>query len=244
MMQDTKYALITGASGDIGREIALSLAKQGFHLYLHYYRNDAAIQLLQEALRHFDVDVIPIQADFTNSEAITTLQEAIFQVDVFVHAAGTSYYGLFQDMSELEMKQLWDIHVHVPMQLLQSLLPKLQRSTAGRIIFISSIWGEVGAAMEVAYSAVKGAQIAFCKALAQEIALSGTTVNVVSPGMVDTKMNQLFSEEEKSALLTEIPLSRFAKPEEVGEAVAFLASDGARYMTGQTLRLNGGWFMR
>ncbi|WP_137657290.1 elongation factor P 5-aminopentanone reductase [Listeria newyorkensis] len=244
MREDTKYALITGASGDIGREIAIALAKQGFHLYLHYYRNEKAIALLQEELVLFGVDVIPIQADFTNSDAISRLQDSVFQLDVFVHAAGNSYYGLFQDMPDQEITNLWDIHVHFPMQLLQKWIPKLQRSDAGRIIFISSIWGEVGAAMEVAYSAVKGAQIAFCKALAQEVAASGTTVNVVSPGMVDTKMNHLFDEEEKTALLTDIPMHRFAKPSEVGEVVAFLASDRASYMTGQTMRLDGGWFMR
>lgn len=242
--KDTKYALVTGASGDIGREIAIALAKEGFHLYLHYYRNEQAIQLLREELLSFHVDVIPIQADFTNSDMITRLQESIFQLDVFVHAAGNSYYGLFQDTPDQELKNLWDIHVHFPMQLLQKWIPKLQQSESGRIIFISSIWGEVGAAMEVAYSAVKGAQIAFCKALAQEIALSGTTVNVVSPGMVDTKMNHLFDEEEKTAILADIPMHRFAKPSEVGDVVVFLASDRASYITGQTMRLNGGWFMR
>lgn len=244
LRNDTKCALVTGASGDIGREIAIALAKQGFHLYLHYYRNKEAIQLLREELLVFDVDVIPIQADFTNSGQIAWLQESIFQLDVFVHAAGNSYYGLFQDMPDQEIKNLWDIHVHFPMQLLQKWIPKLQHSQSGRIIFISSIWGEVGAAMEVAYSAVKGAQIAFCKALAQEIAATGTTVNVVSPGMVDTKMNHLFNEEEKTAIITEIPMHRFANPSEIGEAVAFLASDRASYMTGQTMRLDGGWFMR
>lgn len=238
-----KYALITGASGAIGQAIALKLAKQGFHLYLHYRANKDSIDQLIPKLLAEGVDVIPIQADFSKSEDMSHVEAQLFQIDLFVHAAGNSYYQLFQDTEMAAVDELWDIHVRFPMQLLQGILPKLLKNKEGRIIFISSIWGEIGASMEVAYSTVKGAQIAFCRALSKELASSGVTVNVVSPGYIETAMNQGFDEGEKQAIQAEIPLRHFGKSDDVAEAVAFLASSDSHYITGQVLRINGGWLM-
>lgn len=243
MDKETKYAFVTGASGEIGQAICISLAKAGWNLYLHYYQNRQAVEDIVPQLQAENIDVILIQADFDDFSSLKEIEKQVFQVDAFIHAAGHSHYALFQDTTDLDMTKLWNVHMYMPMRLIQIFIPKLMKSQQGRIVFISSIWGEIGASMEVVYSTVKGAQIAFCKALSQEVGLSGITVNAVTPGVVKTKMMDQFSLEEKEILRQEIPLKRFAKPEEIAETVEFLTSKKASYITGEVLRLNGGWLM-
>lgn len=243
MDKETKYAFVTGASGEIGQTICIALAKAGWNLYLHYYQNRQAVEDIVPKLQAENIDVILIQADFDDFSSLKEIEKQVFQVDAFIHAAGHSHYALFQDTTDLDMTKLWNVHMYMPMRLIQIFIPKLMKSQQGRIVFISSIWGEIGASMEVVYSTVKGAQIAFCKALSQEVGLSGITVNAVTPGVVKTKMMDQFSLEEKEILRQEIPLKRFAKPEEIAETVEFLTSKKASYITGEVLRLNGGWLM-
>lgn len=243
MDKETKYAFVTGASGEIGQAICIALAKAGWNLYLHYYQNRQAVEDIVPQLQVENIDVILIQADFDDFSSLKEIEMQVFQVDAFIHAAGHSHYALFQDTTDLDMTKLWNVHMYMPMRLIQIFIPKLMKSQQGRIVFISSIWGEIGASMEVVYSTVKGAQIAFCKALSQEVGLSGITVNAVTPGVVKTKMMDQFSLEEKEILRQEIPLKRFAKPEEIAETVEFLTSKKASYITGEVLRLNGGWLM-
>ncbi|MBC1706678.1 SDR family oxidoreductase [Listeria welshimeri] len=243
MDKETKYAFVTGASGEIGQAICIALAKAGWNLYLHYYQNRQAVEDIVPKLQVENIDVILIQADFDDFSSLKEIEKQVFQVDAFIHAAGHSHYALFQDTTDLDMTKLWNVHMYMPMRLIQIFIPKLMKSQQGRIVFISSIWGEIGASMEVVYSTVKGAQIAFCKALSQEVGLSGITVNAVTPGVVKTKMMDQFSLEEKEILRQEIPLKRFAKPEEIAETVEFLTSKKASYITGEVLRLNGGWLM-
>ncbi|MBC1412132.1 SDR family oxidoreductase [Listeria welshimeri] len=243
MDKETKYAFVTGASGEIGQAICIALAKAGWNLYLHYYQNRQAVEDIVPKLQAENIDVILIQADFDDFSSLKEIEKQVFQVDAFIHAAGHSHYALFQDTTDLDMTKLWNVHMYMPMRLIQIFIPKLMKSQQGRIVFISSIWGEIGASMEVVYSTVKGAQIAFCKALSQEVGLSGITVNAVTPGVVKTKMMDQFSLEEKEILRQEIPLKRFAKPEEIAETVEFLTSEKASYITGEVLRLNGGWLM-
>ncbi|MBC1464865.1 SDR family oxidoreductase [Listeria welshimeri] len=243
MDKETKYAFVTGASGEIGQAICIALAKAGWNLYLHYYQNRQAVEDIVPQLQAENIDVILIQADFDDFSSLKEIEKQVFQVDAFIHAAGHSHYALFQDTTDLDMTKLWNVHMYMPMRLIQIFISKLMKSQQGRIVFISSIWGEIGASMEVVYSTVKGAQIAFCKALSQEVGLSGITVNAVTPGVVKTKMMDQFSLEEKEILRQEIPLKRFAKPEEIAETVEFLTSKKASYITGEVLRLNGGWLM-
>ncbi|MBC1289364.1 SDR family oxidoreductase [Listeria welshimeri] len=243
MDKETKYAFVTGASSEIGQAICIALAKAGWNLYLHYYQNRQAVEDIVPQLQAENIDVILIQADFDDFSSLKEIEKQVFQVDAFIHAAGHSHYALFQDTTDLDMTKLWNVHMYMPMRLIQIFIPKLMKSQQGRIVFISSIWGEIGASMEVVYSTVKGAQIAFCKALSQEVGLSGITVNAVTPGVVKTKMMDQFSLEEKEILRQEIPLKRFAKPEEIAETVEFLTSKKASYITGEVLRLNGGWLM-
>ncbi|MBC6125533.1 SDR family oxidoreductase [Listeria welshimeri] len=243
MDKETKYAFVTGASGEIGQAICIALAKAGWNLYLHYYQNRQAVEDIVPQLQAENIDVILIQADFDDFSSLKEIEKQVFQVDAFIHAAGHSHYALFQDTTDLDITKLWNVHMYMPMRLIQIFIPKLMKSQQGRIVFTSSIWGEIGASMEVVYSTVKGAQIAFCKALSQEVGLSGITVNAVTPGVVKTKMMDQFSLEEKEILRQEIPLKRFAKPEEIAETVEFLTSKKASYITGEVLRLNGGWLM-
>ncbi|EAF5665502.1 SDR family oxidoreductase [Listeria innocua] len=243
MDKDIKYAFVTGASGEIGQAICISLAKAGWNLYLHYHQNKQAVENLLPLLQAEKIDVFLIQADFDDVASLAEMEKQVFQVDAFIHVAGHSHYALFQDTTDIETTKLWNVHMFMPMRLIRTFIPKLMKSNQGRIVFISSIWGEVGASMEVVYSTVKGAQIAFCRALSQELGPSGITVNAVTPGAVETKMMDQFSANEKEELREEIPLKRFAKPEEIAETVEFLISKKASYITGEVLRLNGGWLM-
>jgi len=237
-----KYALITGASGEIGSAIAKKLAGEGYSLYLHYNQNEKGIQLLIEQLQRFENDYIPIQADLSLATGYEKVADQIFSLDAIVHNSGQSHYGLLVDLKEEELDQIMKVHVTAPILLTKRLLPKLISKRSGQIVVISSIWGQTGAACEVAYSAAKGAQIAFVKALSKEVSLNGITVNAVAPGAVQSRMLQSLTEEELCALKEDIPVGRLGTGEDVAEAVAFLLSTKSQYITGHTLAVNGGWY--
>jgi 3-oxoacyl-[acyl-carrier protein] reductase len=145
------------------------------------------------------------------------------------------------DIKDAEIRQMVQLQITSPYMLSKELIPEMVRKKSGSIIVISSIWGEIGASCEVLYSMVKGGQNTFVKALAKELAPSGIRVNAIAPGAVATDMLQAFSEEDLADLKDEIPLGRIGKPEEIGEAVLFLSSNRASYITGQVLSVNGGW---
>lgn len=237
-----KYALITGASGGIGSAMAKKLAKEGYSLYLHYHKNEEGMRQLLRELPTSENEFLPIQADLTKKEGVERLCENIFTLDAIIHNCGQSHYGLLVDLEDEELELLMNLHVTAPILLTKRLLPKLMRNRYGQIVVISSIWGQTGAACEVAYSAAKGAQIAFVKALSKEVALSGITVNAVAPGAIQTSMLDNFSDEELQELKDEIPTGRLGSSEDVAEAVSFLLSSKSRYITGQTLAVNGGWY--
>lgn len=237
-----KYVLITGASGTIGTEIARTLAKEGYHLYLHYHQNQAAMARLMEELRPLGGEYIPIQADLSLEDGFKLLARQIFSLDAIIHNSGQSQYGLLTDLQEQELDALLHLHVRTPLLLTGQLLPKLTAKQHGRIIVVSSIWGQTGAACEVAYSTVKGAQIAFVKALSKETARAGITVNAVAPGAVESAMMASFDQDELEQIKEEIPSGRLGHPEEIASAVAFLMNQKAAYITGQTIAVNGGWY--
>ena len=236
-----KFILITGASGGIGQAVALKLAKQGYSLYLHYNKNQTEIRKLIHSLEMYQGEYIPIMADLSLANGYRQLASQIFTLDGIVHNAGHSLYGLLQDLNEEELAGLIQVSVTTPLLLTKELLPKLIAKKNGSIIVVSSIWGQTGAAFEVAYSTVKGAQIAFAKALSKEVAPSGIRVNTVAPGAVETPMLSGFSPDELSAVKEEIPLSRLGTPEDIANGVNFLLSQESSYITGQVLAINGGW---
>ena len=242
MWKIVKYALITGASGGIGQAIACNLAAKGYQLYLHYNKDEQSIKGLMEKLHPYGGDYIPIQADLSVLGSHKKVISEIFSLDAIVHCGGNSQYGLLVDLQQEEAEALLNVHVLSPLMLTKELLPKFLVKGSGNIVVITSIWGQTGAACEVAYSTAKGAQIAFVKALSKEVALNGIRVNAIAPGAVATPMMDGFTQEEVDQIAYEIPMGRLGQPDEIARSVAFLLSDESSYMTGQVLALNGGWY--
>lgn len=239
----SKFALITGASGGIGRAVAFALAEKGFNLYVHYNSNKNSVDtLITELAEKFGGEYHPVQADLGESGSYKAIVPHIFSLDVIVHCGGTSVSGLFQDLADEEAGRLFNVHVLNPILLTKALLPKLLAKKGGSIVFISSIWGQTGAACEAAYSAAKGAQISFVKALGKELAPSGIRVNAVAPGVVETAMLNQFTESELDEIADDIPMGRIGHAVEVANGVVFLVSEQASYITGQILAINGGWY--
>ncbi|MDQ0270157.1 elongation factor P 5-aminopentanone reductase [Cytobacillus purgationiresistens] len=237
-----KFALITGASGGIGQAIALNLAEQGYSLYLHYNQNQVEMERLLKRLSLFNGEFIPIQADLSEKGNYKKVSDNIFSIDVIVHCSGASHYGLFTELEDETAEMMFNLHMMSPVLLTKMLLPKMLNKGKGSIIFISSIWGQTGAACEVIYSTVKGSQNAFVKALSKEVALSGIRVNAIAPGAVDTVMMSGFTNEERAEIENDIPMGRIGVPENIADAASFLISDKASYITGQVIAVNGGWY--
>jgi 3-oxoacyl-[acyl-carrier protein] reductase len=237
-----KFVLITGASGGIGQAVACLLAEKGYHLYLHYNQNQEKIRDLLNRLKQYGGEYIPIHADLAKPDGYKKIHSEIFALDAIVHCGGMSHYGLLVDLKQEEAEALINVHVLNPLLLTKELLPKLLKKGSGNIIVISSIWGQTGASCEVAYSMVKGAQIAFVKSLNKEVALNGIRVNAIAPGAIETKMLEGFTKDEIDQLAYEIPMGRLGQPEEIAKVVAFLLSDDSSYITGQVLAVNGGWY--
>lgn len=237
-----KFVLITGASGGIGRAIALKLAEEGYSLYLHYHQNKQSIEDLLDKLSVFSGEFIPIQADLTTSNGYKKVAESVFSIESIIHNGGFSHYGLFVDMDNKAIENMIMVHMTSPMLLVKELLPKMYSQQNGNILFITSIWGQTGAACEVAYSTVKGAQISFVKSLSKELALNGIRVNGIAPGAVNTSMLSSFNAEDMDMMKADIPMGRLGDPREIAESVSFLISNKASYITGQILNVNGGWY--
>ncbi|UAC49437.1 SDR family oxidoreductase [Bacillus aquiflavi] len=238
-----KYVLITGASGGIGQATAKKLAKEGYSLYLHYYKNDKGIVTLLNDLQQFPGEYIPIKADLAKKAGYKKIAEYIFSLYGIVHNAGHSHYGMFVDLDESTLESLVQVHVTTPLLLTKELLPKMIQHRSGNIVVISSMWGQTGSACEVAYSAVKGAQISFVKALSKEAALNGIRVNGIAPGAIQTAMLSNFSKEELISIEENIPMGKIGNPENIADTVAFLLSEQSSYITGQIIAVNGGWYM-
>lgn len=226
--------LVVGSSGDIGSAIVTQLLRQNHTVIAHHFTT------LQSNLT-FRNGVTFWQQDLTS--IIDYIPDELKEVDVIIYAAGTAYYELFQSSLESKINEQYMIHVHNLMKITQALLPYMIRQQFGKVIVINSIWGETGASMEVVYSTMKAAQIGFIKSLAKEVALSGITVNGIAPGLVKGKMTNMFSEEEKHEILEDIPLGRYIEPSEIAQMVSFLISDAANNITGQIMRINGGWLI-
>ncbi|MBD7942633.1 SDR family oxidoreductase [Psychrobacillus sp. Sa2BUA9] len=242
---DKRFALVVGASGEIGIAVSHSLAESGWSLYLHFASNKEKMDELLTTLNlaYPEQEFISIQADLSDSNAIEIMANSIFSLQSVVFAQGHSLYKGLEETALNEIQKLFQVHIEHPMFLVGKLSPKLRKHEHSSIIFVGSIWGETGASYEVAYSAAKGAQHAFVKAYAKEVAMQKTTVNVVAPGFIDTKMNAHLDEESRNLILEEIPSGVFGNPQDVANVIAFLASEKAYYITGQIIRVNGGWYI-
>ncbi|ATP39414.1 3-ketoacyl-ACP synthase [Solibacillus sp. R5-41] len=240
-----KFALVCGASGEIGQSICRKLAEDGWSLYLHYNANVEKVQELLEqlAVRYPKQEFLIVHADFSLDDGAQTLASQIYSLQAILFANGHAYYGLLEDTPVNEMVKLWKVHVQNPMHATALLASKLRANPSSYILLIGSIWGDAGAAGEVVYSAVKGAQHSFVKAYAQEVAYNGIRVNCIAPGIIDTNMNAMLNDQERADIVEQIPLQAFGKPDDIANMVAFLFSGQADYMTGQILRVNGGWYI-
>lgn len=240
-----KTVLITGASRGIGKAIAQQFAKEGYTLVLNCNKSvDDLMKLKQELEENYHIPILASVGnigDFSYVENLFSLIEKEFGgIDVLINNAGISYIGLLTDMEVSEWKNLIDINLSSAFYTSKLALPYMLSQKRGKIINISSVWGNTGASCEVAYSASKGGLNSFTKALAKELAPSNIQVNAIACGCIDTTMNACFSTEEKLSLLDEIPAGRFGTPEEVAQ-LTYLLATGCDYMTGQILTLDGGW---
>lgn len=234
--------LVTGGSRGIGAAIAKKFAEQGDTVYITYCKSKEAAQALEQ-----QYGIHPIFADFREDfgalKAGKAIAEQIGTIDTLVNNAAISVVDVFQCVSEEDCTALYRVNLFGTVDMTRAILPTMLQQHAGNIINITSVWGQTGASCEVDYSVTKGGIIAFTKALAKEVALSGIRVNAVSPGVIDTEMNARLSEEDRQELAEETPLQRIGKPEEVADAVLFLASERAAFITGQVLPVNGGFFI-
>lgn len=236
-----KIALITGASSGIGQKTAFAFAKEGYQLILTCRTSISQLEAVAEELRKlYGIEVFTCSCDGGNIQEVEKLFSQISQLDVLVNNAGISHVGLLQDMSEEQWNQVISTNLSSVFHFSKYAIPIMLKQGTGKIINISSVWGNVGASMEVAYSASKGGVNAFTKALAKELAPSHIAVNAVACGYIDTPMNGHLSKEEQEAVFEEIPSGRPGTPEEIGEFLVTLASS-SEYLTGQVITMDGAW---
>ena len=245
-MPEQRTALITGASRGIGRAAAVEFARRGYRLVLNYRKSETAVRQLGENLRQaYGTEFLLCQADVAEDDQVREMAGAgrrtFGAIDVLVCNAGIAAQRLFTDITPAEWARMLDVHIGGAYHCIRHLLPDMIRAKAGKIILVSSMWGQVGASCEVHYSTAKAALIGMTKALAKEVGPSNIQVNCVAPGAIETEMNAGLEESVRRELAEETPLGRLGTPEEVAAAIAFLASPEADFITGQVLGVNGGF---
>ena len=239
-----KVAIVTGASRGIGREIAIALAKEGAGIAINYFKDEEGGMQTLKLIRELGAPAIRIKrdvSDFDKAEEIVIETINHFgRVDILVNNAGITKDGLFLDSSKDEIANLISTNLLGALYLSRHVLPHML-SRGGNILNISSIWGETGASMEVLYSTTKGGLNLFTKSLAKEMGPSKIRVNAIAPGVIDTKMNSFLNKEDRQRLEEEIPLGRFGLAEEIGRVATFLCSEDSSYITGEIIRVDGGF---
>lgn len=239
-----KVILVTGASRGIGRAIAIELASKGAAIAINYSKDDeGAKATLENVIKNGGYGKL-FKKDISNYNNCRELIDEVIgtfgKLDVLVNNAGISKFGLLMDMSLEEINDLVNTNLMGAIYLSKLAINNMMRN-GGNIINISSVWGEVGASCEVIYSATKGGLNLFTKALAKEVASFNIRVNSVAPGVINTEMNNVLDSEEKEVLKNEIPMMRFGEAHEVARVVSFLCEDKCKYLTGQIIRIDGGF---
>lgn len=236
-------AFVTGATGGIGHAIATKLAQSGYDLILISRNKKEQLESLCQELSCYSVSCQGYLCDLGDYSQVQKVFEQIgnAKIDVLINNAGMAHIGLLQDMSVEEWQQIINTNLSSCFYTSKLTIPGMLSQGHGKIINISSVWGNVGASMEVAYSASKGGMNSFTKALAKELAPSNIQVNAIACGVIDTAMNHCFSEEERDSLCQEIPADRFGSPEEVAALVVSLL-ESPSYLTGQVITMDGGWY--
>lgn len=241
-----KTVLVTGGSRGIGKAIVYAFANAGYNVILNYNQSEQSAKNIVEDLKDCKGVVEMFKADVSRREEVDAMIEYVNKefggIDVVVNNAGISHVGLFDETTEEEMRRVLDVNLMGVFNVTQSALKECMLAKKdGSIINISSIWGIAGASCEVAYSASKAGVIGLTKGLAKELAPSNITVNAIAPGAIATDMiYKEYSEEEIELIEKEIPIGRLGTPIEIANLVLYLASDNARYITGQVISPNGG----
>ena len=240
-MLDKKIAVVTGASRGIGKAIALELAKRGCFVVINYNGNEALANEVKEEI----VNAQTYQCNISDFEACSKFFKEIIKeygrIDILVNNAGITKDGLLMRMSEADFDKVLDVNLKGTFNCIRQVLRPMLKQKSGRIINMSSVVGLYGNVGQANYAASKAGVIGLTKATAKEVASRGITVNAIAPGFIETDMTAVLSEEVKETMLNQIPMKCFGKPEDVAKAVGFLASEDARYITGQVLSVDGGF---
>jgi len=239
-----KTVLITGASGGIGTATACLFAEKGYNVVINYNNSERQARLLQKTLTEHGAKSICVGANVSYpSEVNSMIKQAEYAfggIDVLVNNAGISQIKQIQDITDNDWHEMIATNLTGVFNCARAVVPNMIRNKSGAIINVSSMWGITGASMETHYSAAKAGVIGFTKALAKELGPSGIRVNCVAPGVIETNMNRNITLEAVEQLSEETPLGRLGSPIEVAEAIYFLASEQASFITGQIISPNGG----
>lgn len=241
-----KTVFITGAGRGIGQSTALRFAHypKDFNIVINCFHNKAQLEHTAQLIRDLGAPCLPLIGDAGHYDSIAgmyqTIERQFGPVDIMINNAGIAHLGLLSDMTPQQWDQVIRTNLTSVFNCCHQVIPAMVRRQSGKIINISSVWGNVGASCEVAYSASKGGINALTKALAKELAPSHIQVNAIACGVIDTQMNQLLSEEDLVALVDEIPACRMGTPDDVADLIFDLAT-GHPYLTGQIITLDGGW---
>ncbi|WP_409368336.1 3-oxoacyl-[acyl-carrier-protein] reductase [Lysinibacillus sp. 38-6] len=242
-----KVAVVTGASRGIGRAIALKLAEEGAKVIVNYSGSQAKAEEVVAAIQANGGEALAVQASVSKTEEVSALMDAAVKtfgsLDILVNNAGITRDNLLMRMKEDEWDDVLDTNLKGVFLCTKAVTRQMMKQRAGRIINISSIVGVAGNAGQANYVAAKAGVIGLTKTTAKELASRNILVNAIAPGFIETEMTEQLPEDIKQSMLTQIPLAKLGQPEDIAKAVAFLASDEANYMTGQTLHIDGGMVM-
>jgi len=242
-----KVAVVTGASRGIGRAIALKLADEGAKVVVNYSGSQAKAEEVVAMIQENGGEAIAVQASVSQTEEVTALMDTAVKtfgsLDILVNNAGITRDNLIMRMKEDEWDDVLNTNLKGVFLCTKAVTRQMMKQRAGRIINISSIVGVAGNAGQANYVAAKAGVIGLTKTTAKELASRNILVNAIAPGFIETEMTEQLPEDIKQGMLTQIPLAKLGQPEDIAKAVAFLASEDANYMTGQTLHIDGGMVM-
>ncbi len=241
-----RVAVVTGGSRGIGRAAAVALATQGAHVVVGYANGEAAAEQVVASIRQAGGSAETALLDVSTSEveaAIAALAKQHGRLDILVASAGISIDGLLLRLKDDDFDRQLTVNLKGAVYSARAAIKVMMRARFGRVILLSSVVGEMGSAGQTAYAATKAGLMGVAKSLAREYASRGITVNAIAPGFVETDMTRALNEEQRKAILSAVPVGRIGSAEEIAAGVVFLASEEAAYITGETLRINGGMYM-
>ncbi len=246
-MKMSKNVLVTGASRGIGRSIALQFAEEGYNVAVNYAGNKDKAEAVVEEIKGKGVESFAIQANVANGDEVKAMIKEVVStfgsIDVLVNNAGITRDNLLMRMKEQEWDDVIDTNLKGVFNCIQKVTPQMLRQKSGSIINLSSVVGSVGNPGQANYVATKAGVLGLTKSTARELASRNITVNAVAPGFIVSDMTDALSDDLKEQMLDQIPLKRFGKDQDIADTVTFLASDKAKYITGQTIHVNGGMYM-